>query len=354
MAPCGQTVYVNDTVFYYDPQKVSEFLDGIARGFIVSPLQYVLFAGLLVLLVAAGIVAYRAQRARARRQSDRLALERWERLAGKLELSGAEQEVLDLLAEGQLVRKLRLLASPAAFNRAAARLGAEAPEQATLAELRLKLGFRARNPERAPAASSELPEGLPVLLLWSAAAGRLRPAGSQHRLAAEVSGQEAQALVLVPREPAAPPRPGSPVRVVFQNRAGVFSFDTRIRSSAGGVLRLEQVEKLQRTQRRRYYRRRLRLPVQVQLREGEPPLPSQLLDLGGDGASLANPGRKLSAGDLPELTFRAGGESFRLSAEVLRVSRGAQVLHVRFHGLRDVDRDRLLGVLFRSLGDAAR
>ena len=164
----------------------------------------------------------------------------------------------------------------------------------------------------------------------------------------------AQALVLVPRDGAAGPSPGSPVRVIFQNRAGLFSFDTVVRSAAGGVLRLDQVERLRRTQRRKYYRRRVRLGVQVLLREGQPPLASQLLDLGGDGASLVNPQKKLSAGDLPELSFRVGGESFRLTAEVLRLSRGGQVLHVRFHGLRDADRDRLLGILFRSLGEAAR
>jgi c-di-GMP-binding flagellar brake protein YcgR len=173
-------------------------------------------------------------------------------------------------------------------------------------------------------------------------------------LAAEVYAQEAEALVLVPREIASGPPPASPVTVVFQNRAGVFSFRTRVRSAEGGVLRLDQVEGLQRTQRRRYYRRRLRLPVKVQTREGEPPLESQLLDLGGEGASLVNPGRRLSAGDLAELAFRVGGESFRLTAEVLRVSRDGQVLHVRFHGLRDADRDRLLGILFRSLGEASR
>jgi hypothetical protein len=334
-------------VFYYDPQKVSEFLDSIARGFIVSPLQYALFGVFILLLAAAAVLAYRVQRGRALRAEARLAEERWERLAGKLGLTGPEREALDRLAGGQALRRLRLLASPAAFARAAARLGPEAPGQSVLAELRLKLGFRASNPERAPAASSELPEGLPVLLLWAAA-------GARRRLAAEVGGQEGEALVLTPREPGAAPAPGSPVRVVFQNRAGVFSFDTKVRSAAGGILRLAQVEKLQRTQRRRYYRRRLRLPVQVQRREGEPPQASQLLDLGGDGASLVNPGRKLAAGDLPELAFRIGGESFRLSAEVLRVSRGAQVLHVRFHGLRDADRDRLLGCLFRSLGEATR
>ena len=358
MAPRGQTVYLIRAVFHYDPQKVSGFLDSIARGFIISPLQYALFAGLILLLVAGLVLAYRVQRGRARRLEARLALERFERLAGKLGLTAAELEALDRLAGGQVGRKLRLLSSPAAFNRAAARLGAAAQEatgEATLAELRLKLGFQARTPERVPSASSELPEGLPVRLAWSAAAaGGLRPAGGRRRLAAEVGAQEAEALVLVPRDAAAGPPPGSPVTVLFQNRAGLFSFNTRVRSAAGGVLRLEQVERLQRTQRRKYYRRRVRLPVQVQVREDEPPLPSQLLDLGGDGASLVNPQKRLSAGDLPELAFRVGGEPFRLIAEVLRVSRDARVLHVRFRGLRDTDRDRLLGTLFRSLGEAAR
>jgi len=342
-------------MLYYDPQKVSDFLDGMARGFVTSPLQWALFAG-VILLVAAGLfVAYRVQRAKARRLEARLALERYERLAGRLGLDEAERELLDRLGAGQAGRKLRLLASPAAFNRAAARLLEIGPiGEASLAELRLKLGFQARNPERVPSASSELPEGLPVLLVWAAAGGLRAAAGGRRRLAAEVSAQEADALVLVPREGSEPPPAGRPVTVVFQNRAGLFSFSTSVRTAAAGVLRLQQVERIERTQRRRFYRRRLRLPVSVQAREGEPALASQLLDLGGEGASLLNPGKELAVGDLPELRFRVGGQAFELTAEVLRVSRNGQVLHARFQGLRDADRDRLLGVLFSSLGEAAR
>jgi hypothetical protein len=364
-------VYLILVVFYYDPRKVSEFLDSIARGFVTSPLQYILFGAIILLLVAGLLVAYRVQRGRARRQENQLGLERFERLAGKLGLSGPEREVLDRLAGGRLARKLRLLASPAAFNHAVARLEVQtpgAPAESSLAELRLKLGFQAQNPERVPSASSELPVGLPVVLVWSFA-------GARYRLAAEVAGQQAEALTLAcpparslpggspPEAAAAVPPAGSQVTVIFQNRAGVFSFRTTVlaasasgglRPAAAGCLRLDQVEKLQRIQRRKYYRRRLRLPVQVQAREGEPQLASQLLDLGGDGASLVNPRRSLSAGDLAELSFRVGNESFRLTAEVLRVSRDGQVLHVRFYGLHDADRDRLLGALFRSLGEAVR
>ncbi len=344
-------MYDIHVVFYYDPRKVSEFLDSIARGFINSPLQYALFGGMILLVVAGLLVAYGVQRRRLRRQEYRLTLERFERLAGRLGLGSAELEALDLLAGGQLARKLRLLSSPAAFNRAAARLADAQTLESSLAELRLKLGFQARNPERAPSASSELPEGLPVLVVWVAAAGG---PGTRRRLAARVAAQEAEALVLDLPPSAAGPQPGSQVSVIFQNRAGVFSFRTRVRAAGGGVLRLDQVEKLERTQRRHYYRRRLRLPVRVQVREGEPARVSQLLDLGGEGASLMNPGGGLSTGDLADLSFRVGDESFRLTAEVLRVSRGGQVLHVRFHGLREADRDRLLGTLFRSLGETSR
>ena len=113
LLPPGQTVYLLAVVFYYDPQKVSEFLDDLARGFITSPLQIVLFAGLVLLVAAALILAYRVQRGRARRLEARLALERFDHLAGKLGLTDAELETLDRLAEGQVSRKLRLLSSPA-------------------------------------------------------------------------------------------------------------------------------------------------------------------------------------------------------------------------------------------------
>ena len=351
MARSGQRAYNPSRMFYYDPQKVSDFLDSIARGFAASPLGYALF-GAVVLLIAGGLLtAYLLQRGKARRVEAELGRRRWEQLIGKLGLSEAELEVVGRLAgrKAGLAGRIRLLTSAAAFDHAAASLeqgGAPGVAEEALAHLRLKLGFQARNPERIPAASSELPEGLPMLLTWSSLAG-LR------RLPARVQAVEAAALVLSPRENTGLPPPGTPVTVLFQNRAGLFMFGTRVLST-GRELRVAHSERLRRTQRRKYYRRKLSLPVSVRGADGREPLASQLLDLGGEGASLQNPERKYSAGDLIELEFGVGGESFDLPAEVLRVSRDAQVLHVRFSALRDPVRDRLLGLLFQSLGEATR
>jgi c-di-GMP-binding flagellar brake protein YcgR len=169
---------------------------------------------------------------------------------------------------------------------------------------------------------------------------------------------EPEALVL--NVPGAPPTlaRGQAVTVFLQNRAGLFSFATAVRSLDGGLLRLEHSEHLRRTQRRRYYRRRVDLPVEVRRigPEGAPPpaTVSRLLDLGGEGASLRNPGGTFAQGEELELRFRLGGQPFVLQAEVLRVSRGGQVLHARFLALREASRDRILRALLQNLGVATR
>jgi hypothetical protein len=337
---------------YYDPHKVSEFLDSIARGFVATPLKYALFAAMILVIAAILLVAYFLERRKALRLETGLVRRRYEQLVGKLGLSEAELQVVELLAGGRggLEARIRILTSASAFDHAAAlreqRGDLGDPEEA-LADLRLKLGFQARNPERIPAASSELPEGLAVLLTWSA------PDGPQ-RLPARIRALEPAALVLAARVDARLPPAGAPAAIQFQNRAGLFSFATRVLSAGAGLLRAAHSEQLRRTQRRKYYRRRLRLPVTVRSMNGQAPLASQLLDLGGEGASLQNPRQRYSAGDLIQLDFRVGEESFELPAEILRVSREGQVLHVRFSALRDPVRDRLLGVLFQGLGEAIR
>jgi len=84
----------------------------------------------------------------------------------------------------------------------------------------------------------------------------------------------------------------------------------------------------------------------------ERPTLTTFYDLGGNGASLKNPGRRYRSGDAVELTFLAAGERFTLVAEVLRTSRNGEVLHVRFAPMRETTRDRIIGSLFQGTGQA--
>jgi hypothetical protein len=144
-------------------------------------------------------------------------------------------------------------------------------------------------------------------------------------------------------------RPRDPVGVLFQTRAGVFSFASAVQSREQDVLHLAHAQEVRRIQRRRYYRRRLERPVGVRRAGTEEPMDlASFVELGGNGASLTNPGGRFAVGDTVELVFQAGGERFSLVGEVLRVSRGGERLHVRFAPMREATRDRIIGSLFRK------
>lgn len=335
-----------------DQQKLSDFFEGVSSGFQRRPLEALIVILLVLLFVGFLLAAYLIQRRKSRRLRARQARERYEQLAQKLGLTAQEQRLVERLAAylKDSNFKHQLLQNPSTFNYCAGRLSESGEFPASdLAELRLKLGFRIQNPERIPAATSELPIGMPVLIVHQGREG-VRRAG------AAVHAQEPGSLVLsvAAGSDASLPPAGKPVTVYFQTRSGLFSFASEVRSFHEGLLHLSHAEKIRRTQRRRYYRKKVNLRVEVR-RTGagteEPALASQLLDLGGEGASLRNPQKRFTAGNELELRFRLGGEPFVLSAEVLRVSRDAQVLHLRFVSLRESVRDRIIGSLFQSLGD---
>ena len=96
-------------------------------------------------------------------------------------------------------------------------------------------------------------------------------------------------------------------------------------------------------------RRKTNLPVGIRRAGSEDAFaPAVFVDLGGDGACLTNPGGRFTQGETVELAFQAAGERFVLAADVLRLSRGTERLHVRFAPMREATRDRIIGSLFRT------
>ena len=335
-----------------DPRRAAELLQGFAQ----SPLQLALF--ILAVLAFIGLPLWLSlrERRRGRRERARRAWQAYERRLENRDLSGAERDLLDRMAGClQGGEEPRLLAEHLpTFDAAAERLRRrEGVADEELAALRVKLGLRRADPERAPRSSSELPEGLPVRLLTEG-----RPF-----VPATLAGSGPSALRL--SLPAEAPRlpPGSEVEVHFDTRAGSFFFATRVTGREGDRLELAHVERIRRVQRRLWYRRRVRLAARVRpAGSPEPAVAAILLDLGGGGASLENPGGRFRAGEeleleipLPEGSHPAasprGGplpdSPLRVRGRLLRVSGGGRVLHLVFEGLADSERDRLLRYLLR-------
>jgi c-di-GMP-binding flagellar brake protein YcgR len=339
----------------FDQEKLSAFFETVSRGFERSPLEIVLVILSFLAFIAVLILIYRLQRRKVRRQQRSLAQRRYRQIVEKHSLTPAEEDLVRRMARflKEPEKKYLILINQPTFNYCAAKLRAKDPARTgSLAELRSRLGFRLQGPEQIPASSVELREGQGLLIVAAdPKVPEIRQERDRRKAQGRVQEQEPDSLAVQLIETGTSFHRGETVRVYFQNRAGLFSFDSTILSVQKQTIRLRHGEDIKRFQRRKYYRRRVSQPVGVRYPGSEEqPTLSAFYDLGGNGASLKNPGRRYSSGDAVELTFLAAGERFTLVAEVLRTSKHGDVLHVRFAPMRETTRDRIIGSLFQGAG----
>jgi hypothetical protein len=328
----------------FDQEKLSAFFQTVSRGFERSTLEIILVAVSLFAFIALLIVIHQVQRRKIRRQQRLMGENRYRQIVEGKSLTPSEEDLVARMARylKNPEKKYLILVNQPTFNFCAAKLKETEQIPATsISELRSRLGFRIHGPEQIPAASSELPEGQGLLIV-ATGAGSGKAQGRLHK-------QEPASLVVELLEAGGVFREGQEVRVYFQNRSGLFSFHSMVQAVRPRRVVLRHGEEIKRIQRRRYYRRRISQPVAVRIPgSGEQPVLSTFQDLGGNGASLRNPAKRFRPGEALELTFLAAGERFTLVAEVLRVSKGGEVLHVRFAPMPETTRDRIIGSLFKG------
>jgi c-di-GMP-binding flagellar brake protein YcgR len=118
-----------------------------------------------------------------------------------------------------------------------------------------------------------------------------------------------------------------------------------LRTSHGSLIR--------RARRRRYYRRRLRLPVQLRpelhrlRRQRGTERQATIVEISGSGASITNPFSSASTGILLDLRFQVGSATMRLRGRIVRVSRNGRILHVAFENIGAAQRERIVSYLVR-------
>jgi hypothetical protein len=328
-------------MIYLDQEKLDQFFKSVANSFATTPTQVLVFFGVLALILAFLIIFYLIQRRHIHSRLYGQSARRYAELIDRHMLSGAEVELIEAMQEylPHDKHKYELLSNQHLFNLCAGKLqNRKKVSESTLASLRLKLGFRLAQPEESPSSSVELPAGTPVYLLVP---GRERIRGT-------IAAQEPGGVIVTPVEEKAAFSTGTAIRVYFKNQAGVFSFPSIILEAGRHELTLRHSEEIKQYQRRSYYRRRVYLSVLISpLHGGGKAYGTTLLDLGGGGASLGNPGKVFQTGDMLELTFSAMSSDFRIPARVVRTSGNASVLHVQFESIAESSRDRIIGSLHR-------
>lgn len=315
----------------------------LSEGFRTSPVEIALVVLVLLAFILVPTIYGVRRRREQRRRQIRRASEWYEALVNQHGLSPLEQGAVELLSNylEEPGRKYLVLQNQAVFNQTAALAQEEeALSEGTISALRVRLGFAGSFTGAHPQSSAEIPEGSGVLVLEDRehpVHGRvLKPTTSAFRV--RLDENERKFVI------------GNPVEVVYQNSSGVFRFDSGILHRIGSELELQHSERVEIVQRREYYRRNIRLPVYVRAAEEDHrPVRSEFVDIGGGGASMANPGERYEKGESLELTFHPDSEAtLHIPARVVRTSKQGKVLHLSFENIRESSRDKIYRLLFQE------
>jgi hypothetical protein len=320
---------------------IIEFL----QGFTPSTAEIIAFVAALVLLVG-GLIWY-ASRSRRRERKRRLAAaeRRYEEQLESLGLTRSDEGVLEQLTPYLRKREQKplLLQNHTVFNDVAERaMAVGAAPEGEVAALRVRLGFAGKPAGAEPESSSEIPPGSGVMVIDN----------HDRLIQGRVREPTASAFSIETDEDAPRVTSGTLVEVVYQTGTGIFKFDSAVLSNPPGEMTLSHAEQLRKVQRRRYFRGEVRLPVYVKLASAdEQPTQTELIDIGGGGASFFAPDDRYQRGEHVEMTFHPNStQALHLPGRIVRESKNGKVAHVSFEDLRPATRDKIVGFVFRTQG----
>jgi hypothetical protein len=317
-------------------------LSEILEGFVNDPSTvFFVLLGLLA-LVGGALAVYVVQNRRMRRALELQSARARERAMARLRPAPRERAIiarLVRLVSDPSTRGHLVLTNQNTFNLCASRLvAARGATDEEIAALRVRLGFVRSASEKAVHSTAILPRGLRLFVVQR----------ETKRFYATVSETGSEAIVAHIEDPnVVAPGPGTELRCYFNVRNGTFHFTTVVQSVDGRVVRLAHSEKIERTQRRKYYRTHTSMPARVGVAGSSDALAATvMLDLSGGGASLENPALRFNEGDDVQIQFTTpDGAEYKLVAEVRRLSRGGRVMHLLFGPMSEGIRDRLVALV---------
>lgn len=335
---CGPGIAARNSFIYYIIMLI-EFMEGFAP----SPLEIAVFVALLVAFVGGLIWFAVASRRREDRRQRAVFQHRYEDLVESMNLSQSDRGLIEELSRylRRPYAKYLLLQNHTVFDRCVeSALSEGVVFEGDVAALRVRLGYAGKTSGTEPESSTEIPPGSGLVLL------------DAHDRSIPVRLVEHTPSSFRVRTDEDAPRltSGSLVEVVYQNGSGIYRFESAVLANPPGEMHLLHTEQLERVQRRAYYRGEVRLPAYVKLaRETRRPTKTQLVDIGGGGASFYAPDSRYQRGEQIELTFHPDSDApLHLPGRIVRESKGGRIAHMCFGDLRPSTRDRVFEYLFRN------
>ncbi len=327
-----------------DEDRLSQFLRNVSEGLAKSPLEVVLAILFIILFFATLVVIYLFQKKKQYRYLANNAKLKLKKYIDKYKLNPSEIALIEKLSQylkKPEIEKPLLLSNPTTFNYAASKLlKDEGIPESTLTALRIKLGFATKDSESPIHSTGELSAGITFYIIQ----------GGIRKFYGKLKQITPQSLIVQIDKKTIPPGTGSSLKVFFQRKNGIFTFNTYVQKLEGNLIHIAHSEKIKASQKRKYYRRKLTTPVLIRVAgSAERPIRTNFVDLGGGGASVINPNRRFKLKDDVELIFYLSREErIAVIGEVIRVSKNGDVIHLAFGPIRDSTRDKIIGYVLKG------
>ena len=353
-----------------DGDKLRGFWDNIAQGFQKSPLEAAISILIIALLIAVPVVLFLHKQKKDRNRKTDRARAVFDAYAAKKNLSEGDRDLLRKMcrhvSKGEL-ELLDLATKPASFNAAAKRLMGAGDSgrvnDAMIARLRIKLGLVHSGSQGILHSTAEFYQGMPLQLAVE----------SGRKMVGKVQEVQPDGFMLQVPERLAK---GARVELRVRRPTGLYSLTTYVIGKRGNGYQLQHSERVERVQKRRFFRKVLRLPVLLAINDSSGAtndssgaindsagaindssgatnvssigvFKTRLIDLSAGGAKIRNPGVGTSAGDVIHLKIFPGkAEPIKLKSRVTRVSPDGASLSVAFDLLKDSTRDQIMKLVF--------
>ncbi len=340
-------------------------LKDVILGFMGNPVEIILVvAGLLTLLILVLAVYIYGNRKRLRRKMTR-SREMYDSRTRELALTPEENDLLQRMYSylpNPQTKKHLLLSNQSLFNLCSSRLMKDQEvEDATIASLWVMLGFKRRSIEKQINSTVLLPTQIFLLIVQR----------ETKKFYGRIISSDADGLVIRINESSViTPGIGSSLVCYFKTRSGTFHFSTTVLRLNGRTFRIAHSESIEHSQKRKYYRAKISMEALIRLAGSEESLtPTRIVDISGGGATLINPERRFRIAEDVQIVFKTQGRTasggrtassgstassdrtgteYSIVAEIARLSKDDDIMHLTFGPLNESTRDRIISFVLNQ------
>lgn len=320
--------------------EIYQFFKTISESFQASTIEIVLIFLALVLFLGLLLGTYFYQKKKSREKRIAASQKLFESILQKGSFSDEEKEILENLSQyvpGGEEKKHLLVKNPYVFSEVSGKKIEEGEVSSeSIDAIKKKLAECCFEKAKAIKTSTDLPIGLHLYIMQDKKVG----------FHGELDKKEPERLTIKLYESEAVFKKGSKVNIYFKTKSATLYFSPEVLSFETQVLEVSHPEKIQKVQRRKFYRKNLSRPVSIRRVGERSTWETRTLDLGGGGMSIENPEGKFHPGERVVLALKLpDAEEIKLSGKIIRISKGNQRLHIKFDAMKESKRDKIIGFI---------